>query len=118
MLNVGNGESKKGRISHYIAVPGSYNVGDVGPAIECNIISQDHSRPIHEHEMIVSEDILRPTPLTNIQRGKRYGCKVVNIHDPNRIVAQVSYRLSHMAYHISWFLKGYLTFIFFVKGST
>ena len=86
--------------------------------LECNIISQDHSRPIHEHEMIVSEDILRPTPLTNIQRGKRYGCKVVNIHDPNRIVAQVSYRLSHMSYNISWFLKGYLTFIFFVKGST
>jgi hypothetical protein len=65
--------------------------------LECNIISQDHSRPIHEHEMIVSEDILRPTLLTNIQRGKRYGCKVIDIHDPNRIVAQVSNCLSHIS---------------------
>ena len=39
MLNVGNGESKKGRISHYIAVPGSYNVGDVGPTID--IVNQE-----------------------------------------------------------------------------
>jgi rubrerythrin len=38
-LNVGSGESKKGRISHYIAVPRSYNVGDVGPTIE--IVKQE-----------------------------------------------------------------------------
>lgn len=61
-----------------------------------DVVSRDPSYPIHEQEMIVSEDISRPTLLTNIDRGKRHGCKVVDIHDPNRIVGQVSHGLSNM----------------------
>lgn len=33
-MNVGSGESKKGRTTNYVVVPSSYKVGDVGPRIQ------------------------------------------------------------------------------------
>jgi hypothetical protein len=54
-------------------------------------INGEYSSPIHTQESISPEHISIPTLLTNVERGKRYGCKVIDINDPNRIVGQVSY---------------------------
>lgn len=56
--------------------------------MDCDIkndVSRKYSYSPHE------EKALLPMLLTNIQRGKRHGCKVVDMNDPNRIVGQVRF---------------------------
>lgn len=56
--------------------------------LDCDIkndVTRKYSYSPHE------ENALIPMLLTNVQRGKRHGCKVVDMNDPNRIVGQVRF---------------------------